>query len=47
MVDEVRTGLGRTGEMFAIDGEKGVVPDSLTLVKGPGNGIPLEFSDHL
>jgi 4-aminobutyrate aminotransferase-like enzyme len=40
IVDEAQTGLGRTGDMFAIDRE-GVVPDVLTLSKPLANGLPL------
>lgn len=37
-VDEVQTGLGRTGTMFACDDE-GVVPDILALAKALGGGV--------
>jgi len=38
--DEVQTGLGRTGTLWA--GERaGVVPDMLTTAKGLGNGLPV------
>lgn len=40
MLDEVQSGLGRTGHWFAY-AEEGVVPDVLTLAKGLGNGIPI------
>ena len=40
IVDEVQTGFGRTGRMFAIEAE-GVEPDILTLGKGIANGFPL------
>lgn len=40
IVDEAQTGLGRTGDMFAIDHEE-VVPDVLTLSKPLANGLPL------
>ncbi|WP_263260768.1 aspartate aminotransferase family protein [Pseudomonas sp. RIT-PI-S] len=40
MLDEVQTGLGRTGHWFAF-AEEGAVPDVLTLAKGLGNGIPI------
>jgi acetylornithine aminotransferase len=39
-VDEVQTGMGRTGEWFAHT-RAGVVPDLLTLAKGLGGGIPV------
>jgi putrescine aminotransferase len=38
IVDEVQTGLGRTGEMFAVNHE-GVEPDVLTLAKSLGGGM--------
>jgi len=38
--DEVQTGFGRTGTMFALDRYK-VVPDILVLAKALGGGMPL------
>ncbi|MCK5862142.1 MAG: acetylornithine/succinylornithine family transaminase, partial [Candidatus Hydrogenedentes bacterium] len=38
--DEVQTGLGRTGTLFAYEDEK-AVPDIITLAKGLGNGVPI------
>ncbi|WP_448852521.1 acetylornithine transaminase [Corynebacterium sp. 335C] len=40
IVDEVQTGIGRTGDWFAHRHE-GVVPDIMTLAKGLGGGLPL------
>jgi acetylornithine/LysW-gamma-L-lysine aminotransferase len=38
--DEVQTGLGRTGTMWACQ-RAGVVPDMVTSAKGLGNGLPV------
>ena len=38
--DEVQTGFGRLGKMFAFE-KYGVVPDILTLAKGMGGGMPI------
>ncbi|MEK6729987.1 MAG: aspartate aminotransferase family protein [Planctomycetota bacterium] len=40
ITDEVQTGFGRTGRMFAID-HWDVVPDIMTMAKGIANGTPL------
>ncbi|MFC4541051.1 aspartate aminotransferase family protein [Halosolutus amylolyticus] len=40
VLDEVQTGMGRTGEMWACEGA-GVTPDVLTTAKGLGNGLPV------
>ncbi|MBK1727102.1 aspartate aminotransferase family protein [Halorhodospira neutriphila] len=40
MLDEVQTGIGRTGALFAYQ-HAGIRPDVLTLAKGLGNGIPI------
>ena len=39
-IDEVQTGVGRTGDWFAHTAS-GVVPDLVTLAKGLGGGIPI------
>lgn len=40
IVDEVLTGMGRTGKWFAVD-HYGVIPDLLVVGKGLGNGYPV------
>lgn len=40
IADEVQTGFGRTGKMFAVD-HFGVKPDMMTLAKGIASGMPL------
>ncbi|TDK27100.1 acetylornithine transaminase [Arthrobacter crusticola] len=40
ILDEVQTGIGRTGTWFAHQAE-GVVPDAMTLAKGLGGGFPI------
>jgi acetylornithine aminotransferase len=40
MLDEIQTGMGRTGQWFAFQHE-GIVPDVMTLAKGLGNGVPI------
>ncbi|NSC20660.1 acetylornithine transaminase [Streptomyces albus subsp. chlorinus] len=40
VLDEIQTGVGRTGHWFACQAE-GVEPDVLTLAKGLGGGLPL------
>ena len=38
--DEVQTGMGRTGSLWAYE-QLGVVPDAMTLAKGLGGGLPI------
>lgn len=40
MLDEIQTGIGRTGKWFAYQHED-IVPDVLTLAKALGNGMPI------
>ncbi len=40
MLDEVQTGNGRTGKMFAFQ-HTAILPDVLTTAKGLGNGVPI------
>ncbi|RZU28701.1 acetylornithine aminotransferase [Streptomyces sp. BK022] len=41
VLDEVQTGVGRTGGWFAYQAHEGVLPDVVTLAKGLGGGLPL------
>lgn len=40
MIDEVQTGLGRTGTWFGFE-QAGIKPDVITLAKALGNGFPI------
>ncbi|HTD06887.1 acetylornithine transaminase [Undibacterium sp.] len=40
IVDEVQSGMGRTGSLFAYE-QSNVEPDIMTLAKGIGGGVPL------
>jgi len=40
MLDEVQTGMGRTGKWFAFQ-HTSIVPDVMTLAKGLANGVPI------
>lgn len=41
MLDEVQTGIARTGKWFAYQHNDGLIPDVMTLAKGLGNGMPI------
>lgn len=40
MLDEIQTGMGRTGHWFAFQ-QQALLPDVMTLAKGLGNGVPI------
>ena len=40
ILDEIQTGIGRTGSWFAFQ-QAGVVPDAITVAKGLGGGVPI------
>ena len=40
ILDEIQTGIGRTGTWFAFQ-QAGIVPDAITLAKGLGGGVPI------
>jgi len=40
ILDEVQTGIGRTGSLYAFE-QMGVRPDAWTLAKGLGGGVPI------
>jgi 4-aminobutyrate aminotransferase len=39
--DEVQSGMGRTGKMFALDHHEGVKADIVCMAKGLGSGMPI------
>jgi len=41
MVDEIQSGMGRTGRLFAYQWESGLTPDVMSLAKGLGSGMPI------
>jgi acetylornithine/N-succinyldiaminopimelate aminotransferase len=40
IIDEVQTGVGRTGTWFAFQ-QAGILPDAITMAKGLGAGVPI------
>jgi acetylornithine aminotransferase len=40
IIDEIQTGVGRTGSWFAFQ-QAGIVPDAITVAKGLGAGVPI------
>ncbi len=41
MLDEIQTGIGRTGRWFAFQHTSGLLPDVVTVAKALGNGVPI------
>ncbi|MCL1950337.1 MAG: aminotransferase class III-fold pyridoxal phosphate-dependent enzyme, partial [Turicibacter sp.] len=41
LIDEVQTGIGRTGKWFGFQHFEGVVPDAISFAKGIAGGLPL------
>ncbi|MCX3062502.1 acetylornithine transaminase [Streptomyces beihaiensis] len=41
VLDEVQTGIGRTGHWFAHQADEGIEPDVVTLAKALGGGLPI------
>ncbi|WP_018155211.1 acetylornithine transaminase [Demetria terragena] len=40
IIDEIQTGIGRTGHWFGFQAS-GIVPDAITVAKGLGGGVPI------
>ena len=41
VLDEIQTGIGRTGRLVRPPAPAGIVPDAMTLAKGLGGGVPI------
>ena len=41
MFDEIQSGMGRTGRLFAYQWEEGIKPDIVTVAKALGGGLPI------
>lgn len=41
VLDEIQSGVGRTGDWFAFQAAPGVLPDVMTVAKGLGGGVPI------
>jgi len=41
ILDEIQTGIARTGKWFAYQQHQNMLPDIMTLAKGLGNGVPI------
>lgn len=41
MLDEIQSGIGRTGRWFAFQHEENLLPDVITVAKALGNGVPI------
>jgi len=41
VLDEIQSGIGRTGRWFAFQHEENLLPDVITVAKALGNGVPI------